>query len=193
MGGYGSGRPGYRPKAEQMKRLDLARLRRQGYLSGFPVSLSWSYGGDPVGSIGLQAKADGVKLFYRTRRNDDEWYDVDETIPTVWTPTRFGGRRQWFCCLKCGRRCRILYGGSRFRCRRCHRLSYSSQAESRADRATRAMFKIVKHLDPDEDCNELPPKPKGMHWKTYGRLAESYDAYDNRWSLEAMRRFGMWL
>jgi hypothetical protein len=27
-----------------------------------------------------------------------------------------------------------------------------------ADRATRAMFKIVRRLDPDEDCNELPPK-----------------------------------
>ena len=55
------------------------------------------------------------------------------------------------------------------------------------------MFKIVRRLDPDENCNELPPKPKGMHWKTYERLAERYEAYDNQWSLEAMRRFGMWL
>ena len=83
--------------------------------------------------------------------------------------------------------------GSRFRCRRCYRLSYSSQAETRADRATRAMFKIVRRLDPEEDCNDLPPKPKGMHWRTYERLAERYEAYDNRWSLEAMRRFGKWL
>ena len=30
-----------------------------------------------------------------------------------------------------------------------------------------------------------------MHWKTYERLAERYEAYDNQWSLEAMRRFGM--
>jgi hypothetical protein len=176
-----------------MKRLDLARLRRKGYLSGFPVSLSWSYGGDPIGSIGVQAKFDGVRPFYRRRTNDGEWYDVDELIPTVWSPTQFGGRRQWFCCLKCSRRCRILYGGSRFRCRRCYRLSYGSQAETRADRATRAMFKIVRRLDPDEDCNELPPKPKGMHWRTYERLAGRYEAYDSQWSLEAMRRFGKWL
>ncbi len=78
------------------------------------MTLSWSYGGDSVGSIGLQAKFDGVRLFYRRRRDDGEWYDVDELVPTVWTPTQFGGRRQWFCCLKCARRCRILYGGSRF-------------------------------------------------------------------------------
>ena len=25
-----------------------------------------------------------------------------------------------------------------------------------ADRATRAMFKIVKRLDPEEECNDLP-------------------------------------
>ena len=54
------------------------------------------------------------------------------------------------------------------------------------------MFKIVRRLDPEQDINELPPKPKGT-WRTYARLAERYEAYDNRWSLEAMRRFGMWL
>jgi hypothetical protein len=122
-----------------------------------------------------------------------EWHDVDELVPTVWTPTQFGGRRQWFICLKCGRRCRVLYGGRRFRCRCCHRLSYSSQAETRADRATRAMFKIVRRLDPEEDCNDLPPKPKGMHWRTFNRLVDRYEKYDQQWSLEAMRRFGMWL
>ena len=109
----------------------------------------------------------------------------------MWTPLRFGGRRQWFRCPKCARTCRILYGGSRFRCRRCYGLSYNSQAETRADRATRAMFKIVRRLDPEEDCNDLPRKPKGMHWRTYNRLAERYERYDARWGLEAMRRFGL--
>ena len=73
-----------------MKRLDLARLGSRGYLSGFPVSLSWSNGGEPAGSIGLQAKSDGVRLFYRARRDDGDWYEVDEIIPPAWTPTQFG-------------------------------------------------------------------------------------------------------
>jgi hypothetical protein len=193
MGGYGSGRPGSRAKTEQMKRLDLRSLRRKGYLTGFPSRISWSYGDEPIGSIGLQARADGLRLFYRSRNGDGEWHDVDEVVPYVWTPTQFGGRRQWFLCLKCGRRCRILYGGSRFRCRHCYRLSYSSQAETRADRATRAMFKIVRRLDPHEDCNDLPPKPPRMHWRTYNRLVDRYEKHDRQWSLEAMRRFGMWL
>ena len=124
------------------------------------MTLRWSYGGNSIGHMGLQGKFDGVRLFYRSRTNDGEWYDIDEIIPTVWSPTQFGGRRQWFCCLKCGRTCRILYGGSRFRCRRCYRLSYSSQAETHADRATRAMFKIVKRLDPEEDCMTCRSSPK---------------------------------
>ena len=191
MGGFGSGRHGGRPKTEQMKRLDLVSLRRKGYLSGFPMSISWSCGDEPTGSIGLQALADGLRLFYNARENDGEWHAVDELVHFVWTPLRFGGSRQWFRCPKCARTCRILYGGSRFRCRRCYGLSYNSQAESRADRATRAMFKIVRRLDPKEECNDLPWKPKGMHWRTYNRLAERYGRYDARWGLEAMRRFGI--
>ena len=52
------------------------------------------------------------------------------------------------------------------------------------------MFKIVKRLDPEEECNDLPLKPKGMHWRTYNRLAGRYENYDARWGREAMRRFG---
>lgn len=55
------------------------------------------------------------------------------------------------------------------------------------------MFKIVRRLDPEEDCNDLPPKPKGTHWRTYNRLVDRHDKFDQQWSWEAMRRFGMWL
>ena len=75
--------------------------------------------------------------------------------------------------------------------RRCRRVRYTSQSETKADRANRAMFKIVKRLDPKEQCNDLPWKPKGMHWRTYNRLAERYQHYDAQWALEAMRRFGI--
>ena len=53
------------------------------------------------------------------------------------------------------------------------------------------MWKIVKRLYPEARFNDLPPKPKGLHWRTYERLAERYVAYDTQWSREAMRRFGM--
>jgi hypothetical protein len=50
---------------------------------------------------------------------------------------------------------------------------------------------VSQRLDPNEDCNELLPKPKGVHWRTNERLAVRYEAYDNQWSLEPMRRFGI--
>jgi len=192
MGGYGSGRWGSRkPTAEQLKRLDLARLCRDGSLRPGTVSrIGWSRGGEEAGDISVVTDGDTLRLMYRTRNGDGPWRDIDERVCLTWTKTRFGGRRQWFCCLGCGRLCRVLFGGSLFRCRHCHKVRYSSQAETRADRATRAMFKIVHLLDPTAQINELPSKPKGMHWRTYERLAERYDGYDAEWGLEVMRRFG---
>jgi hypothetical protein len=114
-------------KCEEYLAIDLAYLKRQGILrSGLPAPLSWSRGGEPVGSVAVLAVADGLHLMYRTGHGEE----VAEHVPYVWTETRFGGRRAWFKCLGCWKRCRVLYGGPRFRCRRCHGLRYSSQYES---------------------------------------------------------------
>ncbi len=119
---------------------------------------------------------------------------VKARITFAETATRFGGRRLWLLCPRCYRNCRVIYAGQgRIACRICHGLRYSSQAKSRADRATRAMFKIVRRLDPAQDINDLPPKPKGMHWRTYNRLVDRYEKSDQQWSWEVMRRFGKWL
>jgi hypothetical protein len=191
MGGYGSGRPARYPKSEQMKRLDIAYLERRGYLRGGPYRYSWSWGDQPMGSITMLRLPTGLKLMYRTQQADGEWQSIDELVPFVLTPMRFGGERRWFQCLRCGRKCRLLFGGRYFRCRRCHRVRYASQSETRLDRAHRGMFKIVKRLDPEEQCNDLPEKPKRMHWRTYNRLVELYEHYDGQWAWAVMRRFGI--
>jgi hypothetical protein len=49
------------------------------------------------------------------------------------------------------------------------------------------MLKIVKRMDPEATYNALPPKPRGMHWSTYERLVDRYNAYDNIWALGVMR------
>jgi len=38
--------------------------------------------------------------------------------------------------------------------------------------------------------DEFPPKPKGVHWKTYRHLEQRYDEYQFRWTRTAMARFG---
>jgi hypothetical protein len=37
--------------------------------------------------------------------------------------------------------------------------------------------RLIGDLDPDEW--ELPPKPKWMRWRTYKRLAERFEEYDD--------------
>jgi hypothetical protein len=168
MGGYGSGmwRASRRPLAETMRRIDLATLRRD------EPSLTASH-----------------KLQVECHRRDGE---VVVTIVYLIEEKRtyFGGRRLWFRCPRCDNRCRVLYGTWRIACLRCHRLRYLSQRETKENRATRQMLKIVRRLNPDdpEPCNDLPEKPLGMHWRTYDRLVERYERYNDQWELALVRR-----
>jgi hypothetical protein len=183
--------------------LDLAWVRRNSLLrSGQPVPITLSRGGKHRGNnLNALALPDGVRLMYRTRRdNDGAWEDVSETMPYVWTRTRFGGRRAWFKCLGCGRGCRVLYGGSRFRCRRCHGLTYRSQYEPAYERANEQANKLRKRVGGKGNAftigntigiEEFPPKPRGMHWATYWRLKERYDELLNTWIEGLIRKIGL--
>ena len=186
MGGSGSGRWGSgRRKVEQMLQLDIAQLQRQGLSRVTLMRIGWPSGA----RISIIRTPTDLRLLYRVRVGEEEWQSVEERVPLVATQQRLGGKRQWFECPGCGRRVRILYAaGPRFRCRRCHRLSYSSQSEGLADRANRGMSRIVKLLDPDERRNDLPARPKGMHWRTYQRLVERFEFYDEQWTVQMLRR-----
>jgi len=179
-------------KCEECLAIDLAHLKRQGILrSGLPAPLSWSRGGELIGSVGVLSVADGLHIMYRTGHGDDG-EDVAEHVPYVWTETRFGGRRAWFKCLGCRKRCRVLYGGSRFRCRHCHGLKYASQYEPQYQRATERADKIGRRVGGNAyDGEEFPPKPKGMHWKKYWRLEERYDELKFAWTVGLMGQFGL--
>jgi hypothetical protein len=189
MGGSGSGRWGSsRRKVEQTLALDIAQLQRHGLFRTAIMRVGWRSGA----SISIMRLPTGqLRLVYRHRPSDDQvWSTVEEQVLLLATVQRLGGQRQWFACPNCGTRCRILYaGGSLFQCRKCHQLRYASTAETTSGRAVRGMLKIVKLLDPEECCNTLPPRPKGMHWKTYERLIEQYARYQKLWLGEVVRRF----
>jgi hypothetical protein len=48
---------------------------------------------------------------------------------------------------------------------------------SRSERILQPAARLIGNLDPEEW--ELPPKPKWMRWRTYNRLVERFDAYDD--------------
>ena len=92
----------------------------------------------------------------------------------------YGGRRPWFLCPKegCGRRVAILFGGSIFACRHCHKLAYECQRETNDDRAMRRADTIRRRLGWRPGiANPTGWKPKGMHWRTYLRFLEEYNAF----------------
>jgi predicted RNA-binding Zn-ribbon protein involved in translation (DUF1610 family) len=75
----------------------------------------------------------------------------------------------------CGRRVALLYGGAIFACRHCHRLAYRCQREAPHYRAARRAEGIRQRLRWEPGIlNDAGDKPKGMRWRTFGRLASEY-------------------
>lgn len=94
----------------------------------------------------------------------------------AWTACHYGGRRPWLLCPRCGRRCANLYqmheprpgeGG----CRLCWRLGYSSRRLVPMERWARQAQRLRERLGGEPDLSlPYPPRPAGMHRKTYTRL-----------------------
>jgi hypothetical protein len=193
MGGLGSGRQGWRIKAEECCRLDIRYLHRRGTLVSGWRSYGWNRGGEPAGSINYIGNGDSITLDYRSREYGGDWVPMRYEVLIEWTPCNYGGSRPWFLCPNCRRRVAVLYlPGTIAACRKCYNISYSSQCEDFSGRAMRRMGKIEARLG-EPGNNDFPPKPKRMRWTTYERLAEKYQEAD--WQsmagiMKLMERFG---
>lgn len=206
MGGYGSGRryslsAGTKPVADiDLLRLDVRYLHRNGMLqSQHWTTLRWSYNGQTSGNIRVEIGNGHPPLYLRliythTSRYDGAKTDINEYVTLDWQACRFGGRRPWFLCPRCGRRVGVLWGGKRFLCRHCHQVTYPCQNETKADRAMRRSRKARKRLGLGDDVTmpaSYASKPKGMRWATYHRLVQQAEEADKVWCLDAMQRFGI--
>lgn len=175
MGGIGSGRHCGSGKAttSDYRAFDVRHLQREGLLQpGRNFEWQWSRDGGVVAFIEVRTELDCVRLSYRHRRYDEPWQSEDYPVSIEWTPCNYGGERAWFRCpaTGCGRRVAILYGGGIFACRHCHRLNYESQHEQSYQRALTRYQNIRIRLGAHAAIGQFPDKPKGMHWRTYGRL-----------------------
>jgi hypothetical protein len=130
----------------------------------------------------MRTEVGRVILNYRSRSNGGEWQPMECPVYLEWTPCNLGGRRAWFLCPArgCGRRVAILYGGSIFACRHCHKLAYQCQRETDDDRAMRRADTIRRRLGWEPGIlNGGGGKPKGMHWRTFERMKAEYAAFAN--------------
>ena len=193
MGGVGSGR-GQRGKSttSDMHPLDIRRLHRAGLLTpGRVFNWQWSVCGREVFSIQARSVAERLILNYRTQTRGGEWQPMEYQVCLEWTDCHLGGRRPWFLCPAkgCGRRVAILFGGSIFACRHCHKLAYECQREPGYDRAARRADSIRRRLGWEAGIlNGNGGKLKGMHWLTFERLKAEHDVFANAsWAGMAQR------
>ena len=103
----------------------------------------------------------------------------------------FGGSQPFFLCPVCGERRRYLYlSRTLFLCRKCSRLNYRSQQETRSDCMyyyQKGMGFAGKHLEPPSFridgfgvCRWIPARPRYMHQFTYRRYLIRFLRYQEK-------------
>ncbi len=203
MGGYGSGRRcgAARPLVEDCLALDAAALHRSGLLQ--PDALlhaTWRDGDTITGRIDLLVgTGDWLIASYTVTAGDGTNEPITMIVPLTWTACTYGGRRLWFVCpgmrggAPCRRRARKLYlqrhrEGCYFRCRACHGLVYLSQRLPGYRRALRRALTLAELVGGADPLAPLPPKPRGMRWRTYRDISAAWNAACATFVLEAERR-----
>lgn len=187
MGGYGSGRQGWKPKAEHMQRLNVDKLHKSGDLqAGNFGTWQWSRYGEVYARVSWRADTAALMLDFGFTPYGDETRQISQHIPIVRQPCHFGNFRLYFNCpanrsgRACNRRAVNLYfRGGYFLCRHCQRVAYASQSEGALDRALRAADKRRAAIKADPGFESIAPKPKGMHWATYWRHMDVIDTADD--------------
>lgn len=140
-------------------------------------SWGWTSGRGHKSSIGYEVKpGHGIRLFYTHAKTEK----LDYLVRTTATPCNYGGKRYWWLCPSCGRRCRVLYGGKHFVCRKCNSHAYYETQKSkdllnRIDSELTTIRRKLKAKKTLAVTSALPDRPKGMHWRTYLRLSQRYN------------------
>ena len=151
----------------------MSRLRRDTREQYPAVDVRNIVSGRPLGpGVGVDVAGGGLLIYHDT---EETWVEL------TYTDQHLGGRRSWFLCPGCDRRCAILYRRhGDLACRKCHDLSYESQRLSRSDRLTLRAQRIRHRLGGSGNLSKpFPERPSGMHRRTYERLR------DKGWAAEA--------
>jgi hypothetical protein len=123
-------------------------------------------GGNVHSTINAVAYEDRLVLKYTYRKTEE----VEQPVRLACTPCHFGGKRIWFICPYCGRRCAVIFScGKYFACRICTNVAYQTQNETCQDRLFTKTNKLRERIGAEAGAfNPLPySKPKGMHQKTW--------------------------
>ncbi len=119
---------------------------------------------------------------------------VEQRVYFTYTPCNYGGKRIWYSCPFCGRRCAVIYScGRYFACRVCADLTYDTCNETPNDRLFNKANKLRKFIGAEPGAfNSLPYlKPKGIHQKTWDRIRNKIQCLEHIGIAEMGRRLGV--
>ena len=164
--------------------VDIRKMHRQGQLRSDASTVIADGAGHA--EMQLMAQTDQVTIRHGIRLLGGFRELARQTVKLDKTPCNYGGERSWFRCPGCDGRVAVLYGqklangasvkNRRFKCRRCHKLIYPSQRETWSDRMYRKAEKLWSRMG-----GRSGGKPKGMHWRTYNRLADEANYFCDLW------------
>ena len=183
--------------------MDLGYLRRQGLLllDGIPrtVTLLWRNGWSSSPTLELTvtcfstAEYGWLELQYILSDAGGSRTKMHEKIHLVPRAQPFGGHRLFAKCPFSSRLCRCLYllnGSAKFRSRhgyqvRPQHMTQGLPAHYRLlERRNGIADKLLRRLPSASrealDGSDVPPRPKGMHMKTYQRLAARWRLLESK-------------
>ena len=201
MGGWGSGRQGGRPIAEDALFVELQWMLRTGRAKpGKLISgeLSWTRGGHRSGCIGytcnmIDEASASLTLRYTRTAGGGKPEKVEQHIWLTTTRPNYGGQRWWMICPYGGGRAAKLFlpgNGDRFASRKAWRLGYRSQREPKRDRPFSELFKLQRRLGCYEGWEQPIRRPKGMWQRTFEKHEQRYWELDEKCSYEMMTMMG---
>lgn len=180
-----------RVRLEDGLKLDLNQLVRLGLVRpghSLRVGIAWSYAysNNRVASGMLTSEFSHGRGSLRL-----ELGDLDQRIELVAAPRHFGGLQWYFVCSFTGRRVSVLWkppGATRFGSRQTwgRQVAYGSQFEAWNYRALRRAQDIRYRLGGIHYValdGLQPPKPKGMHRRTYQAQLKRAEVYEMKCDL----------
>ena len=186
MGGQGSGRwsgPSLRQHTE-----DALRIQVRDVVRTVPVWLGQRTTGHQMtsrhGPMEVVVDATGFPITAQIKWTLEKRACVpgEAVLWLVLTEPHFGGKRWWFVCPPCGRRCGILYfregANPPWGCRRCLRLRYACQGEGRSYRLVRRLRLVLGRAGGAHTASSgitLRRRPAGMRRRTFNRLCNEAD------------------
>ena len=109
MGGYGSGRQGWRANIEAQRRIDVRLLRKLGALRiGCRGVWTWSQNGEQVGWVPYEVTESAVQLHYTLGGDSGDSIAIRIVVPLQTVSCRYGGSRAYFLCPHCSSRCEVI-------------------------------------------------------------------------------------